>query len=200
MKNISNIVENAIKKHAISEDLPKIRDSLSSDLELKLLIPSNLSKSYKLAKNEFLKRYFNDLLTLSLGNVSLAAKKAGIHRRHVHRFINELNINMLEFKEDMIKPAEFLKENIYSILENLLSTNNNVNYQRIYSNITQVTTKIAKDIGNYSYDEALIIFEREFIMASLRENNFDIVKTSKEIGMGIRTLYRKIGKLGLRLQ
>ena len=199
MKNISSLVEGALKKHS-KVDLPELKESITSNLEFRLFFDIDFSKPFKDAKVIFLKKYFHDLLTLSLGNISLAAKKAHLHRRHLHRLINELDIKPDEHRKEMIKPSLYMKENVYNILEESFDKiQQSKKIKDVYSNLDDISQILAQNIDNASYDDAMDFFEKEFITHALKENEFNIAKTAKALSMNERTLYRKINKLNIEM-
>ena len=195
--NISSVVEAVLKKHA--KDAPAVKD-ISSNLEFRLLVTVDLSKPFKQAKKDFLKNYLNDILTLSLGNISLAAKRAQLHRRHLHRIINDLEINPSTHKKELLKPKEYLRENVHNIIEDTLSNfEEDDRIRQIYSNLDDISLIISKNMGPVSYDEALELFEKEYIEKALKENNYNISDTADAIDMNERTLYRKISRLNIAI-
>ena len=195
MKSISSIVEGVLRKH---KDLPKLKEEISTNLEFRLLFTIDFSKSFKEAKKDFIRNYLNDLLTLSLGNISLAAKKAQIHRRQLHRIISKLEIDPENHRKELIKPTQYMKENIYNILEETLEAfEQEKSIKNIYSDLEDISQIIAKNIDNISYEEALNLFEKEFIEKALTEYEFNIQKTADALEMSERTLYRKINKLNI---
>jgi len=197
MKSISALIDSAVKKFT-DEDMPKLRKNLSSNLEFRLLFHIDLTKPFKEAKKDFLKNYFNDLLTLSLGNISLAAKKAQVHRRHLHRIINQLKIDPEEHKRELLKPKQYMKEYVSDIVEETLDDFEQTDkIKNIYSNLDDISQVIAEHIKNMSYEEALELFEKEYIEKALKENNYNVQKTAESISINERTLYRKINKLGI---
>ena len=193
--NITNVVEAVLRKHA---NVPKIKENISSNLEFRLLVTVDLSKPFKQAKKDFLKNYLNDILTLSLGNISLAAKRAQLHRRHLHRIINNLDIDPSVHKKELLKPQEYLKENVHNIIEDTLSHfDEDDKIRQIYSNLDDISVVISKNIGPVSYDEALELFEKEYIEKALKDNNYNISETADAIDMNERTLYRKLSRLNI---
>ena len=153
--------------------------------------------TFKEARKEFLKNYFNDLLVLSLGNISLAAKKAQLHRRHIHRIITELDIDTESHRRELVKPAEYMKENIHQILEGTLSGFDESKIKRIYSNLDDISQIIAEHIGHHSYEDAVEVFEKEYLEKALKNNEYNVQRTAAAIDVGKRTLYRKMSKLNI---
>jgi DNA-binding NtrC family response regulator len=200
MKNISSIVETTLKKH-LKDYVPELNYTLSNNLEFRLF-PSSSLRKFKEAKKVFLKNYLNDLLVLSLGNISLAAKKANLHRRHLHRIIHELEIDPNTHRKELIKPTEYIKENIHDILEETLSnfTAEPQKIKTVYSNLEDISEVLAKNMEKIvSYEEALELFEKEFLGKALKENNYDVSKTAEVLDMNERTLYRKMSKLNIAI-
>ena len=194
--NISNVVEAVLKKH--TKNVPKVKEDISSNLEFRLLVTVDLSKPFKQAKKDFLKNYLNDILTLSLGNISLAAKRAQLHRRHLHRIINDLDIDPNVHKKELLKPQEYLRENVHNIIEDTLSHfDEDDRIRQIYSNLEDISVIISKNMCPVSYDEALELFEKEYIEKALKDNNYNISKTADAIDMNERTLYRKLSRLNI---
>jgi DNA-binding NtrC family response regulator len=200
MKNISSVVERAVKKHLL-QDIPDLKYNISTNLEFRLVFPIDTSKSFKQAKKNFLKNYLNDILTLSLGNISMAARKANLNRRHLHRIISELDINPETHRKELLKPAQYLKDNIQNILEEtLLNFKPDEKLRNVYSNLEQISETLAEDMDeSMSYEEAIELFEKEFLGKVLKENNYNISKTAEVLDMSERTLYRKISKLNLAI-
>ncbi len=198
MKNISSIVDRAVKKHLL-EDLPSLNYNISTNLEFRLVFPIDINKPFKEAKKTFLKNYLNDLLTLSLGNISMAARKANLNRRHMHRIMNDLDINPEEHRKELLKPSQYIKENIQNILEDTLTNfNSDGNIKSVYSNLEEISEFLAKDMDILmSYEEAIALFEKEFLGKALKENKYSISKTAEMLDISERTLYRKISKLNL---
>ena len=194
--NISNVVEAVLKKH--TKNVPKVKEDISSNLEFRLLVTVDLSKPFKQAKKDFLKNYLNDILTLSLGNISLAAKRAQLHRRHLHRIIINLDIDPNVHKKELLKPQEYLRENVHNIIEDTLANfDDDDRIRQIYSNLDDISVIISKNMGPVSYDEALELFEKEYIEKALKENNYNISETADAIDMNERTLYRKLSRLNI---
>ena len=199
MNTISTLVESVLKKFT-GENYPELKENISSNLEFRLLFTIDLTRPFKEAKKAFLKTYLNDLLTLSLGNISLAAKKAQLHRRHLHRIINELEIDPNIHRKELIKPGQYMKTSVHNILDETLA-NSSVEEQKLktlYSNLEDISEVIAEHMDDVaSYEEALEFFEKEYIEKALKDNNYSIQKTADFLDLSERTLYRKINKLNI---
>ena len=191
---MTSLIEKTVKKYT-GEVIPELK---TINLESRLLFTIDLSKPFKEAKKEFLRCYLNDLLTLSLGNISLAAKKANLHRRHLHRIINELHIDPSNHRKELIKPSQYLKENVHNIIEDRLSNFvESENLKTVYSHLEDISEVIASEMDEVSYYEALQLFEKEYIEKVLKDNNYDISKSAEVMDLSERTLYRKINKLNI---
>jgi len=189
----------ALNKLAVDK-LPELKQSFSNNLEFRLFYPVDMTKPFKMAKKDFLKVYFNDLLIFSLGNISQAAKRAGVNRRHLHRIINELDIDIDICRKELIKPSQYLKENIHDILEETLAAmaKQEHKFRYIYSELDDISEIIANEWDiSVTFDEAVDLFEKEFLGNALKQNNYDISKTAEAIDVSERTIYRKISKLNI---
>jgi len=198
MNTITSVIETVLKKYT-GEELPELTESISSTLDNRLLITVDFSKPFKEAKKEFIRNYVNDLLVLSLGNIIIAAKKANLHRRHIHRIINELDIDAEMHRKELIKPIEYMKVNIHHILECTISRSE-LDAEKetiILSNMKDITELIAESMSSYTYEEALQLFEKEYIEKALKTYQYNIPKTANALDISERTLYRKINKLGI---
>lgn len=198
MTYISSIIYNALDKHSILEE--KELKSLTNNLEFRLLFNINFSKPFKEAKKDFIRAYLNDLLTLNLGNVTLAAKKANLHRRHFHRMLSEHELDPDIHRKELIKPSQYMKDNIHDILEDtLIGIQEQEKLENVYSSINDISQIIADTMQNIPYEKALEIFEKEFIEKILKKHNYDLKKAAKYLEVSERTLYRKLSKLGILL-
>ena len=68
---------------------------------------------------------------------------------------------------------------------------------KLEKDFSQDIDSIINKFSNLS--EAVKFFEKKFIETKIRENNGNISKTAKEIGMTRRNLYRKIKTLGIEI-
>jgi DNA-binding NtrC family response regulator len=195
MRNISSAVEKALRKHRRYD--PVLAETLSSNLEFRLLFNVDLSKPFREAKKDFIKNYLNDLLVLSLGNITLAAKMAHLHRRQIHRIINDLDIDASGPRRELLKPSEYMMSYVNQILEETISLNSPDDKKGLSSELDDISFAIVKNIDSPSYDEALDFFEKEYIEKALKQNNYNVARTADTIDISERTLYRKINKLNI---
>ncbi|MEK6916155.1 MAG: helix-turn-helix domain-containing protein [Nanoarchaeota archaeon] len=195
MKSISALIDNVSKKYETNKLNNELINNISTNLEFRLFFTIDFTKPFKEAKKEFMKNYFNDILVLSLGNISMAAKKAQLHRRHLHRMIIDLEIDSDSHRKELIKPSQYMKENISQIFDNSpaeLDEEKMKNY-----NLDDISQLIVEHISNISYEEVIDSFEKEYIETALKNNNYNVQKTASIVEMSERTLYRKINKLNI---
>ncbi|MBN1503388.1 hypothetical protein JW930_07650 [Candidatus Woesearchaeota archaeon] len=200
MKTISALVDEALLKH--TKDSPQLKTKICNDLEFKLLFQINFSKPFKQAKKEFVKNYVNNILIFSFGNVSKAAELANINRRHLHRLINQLNVDIDCHRKQMINPVMYMKSNMQNVIEESIEDCKNFidkdNLESLYSELDDITTVLADNLDYPStFEESMDLFERGYIQKVLEEHNFEIGKAAEKLGMSERTLYRKINKLNI---
>jgi two-component system response regulator GlrR len=94
VRELENIIECATvmaKEDVINEDLivlpaPKMDESAF--------------KSFKESKQDFERSYLIELMKISRGNVSQAAKLAGKYRADLYDLLEKYNLNPLEFRQD----------------------------------------------------------------------------------------------------
>jgi DNA-binding NtrC family response regulator len=134
------------------------------------------------AKRQFQKRFIKDLLIMSLGNVSLAAKRASIDRKHLYRLMNDLDLDPEAPRKDLVKPYEYVKEGIQNLVE---------------EDVDGISAIICQHLSNISYDDAFRIFEKELIIKVLKEREYDLPKSASFLRISQKTLQRKIQKYSI---
>ena len=164
----------------------------------------NTEVSFKASKKLFKKEFLKRLLQSHLGNVSEVAKITGLDRRTIHRDIKDLRINISKVRKDMIRTSYYQREAVDSILKDTLDDYKQVirpeKLEKVYKNVE----KLSKDIINelppleMSWNEAEIEFERRYIEQALKDNDNNVSKTARKIGLRYETLHRKLKKLSIR--
>ena len=164
----------------------------------------NTEVSFKASKKLFKKEFLNRLLQTHLGNVSEVAKITGLDRRTIHRDIKDLRINISKVRKDMIRTSYYQREAVDSILKDTLDDYKQIirpeKLEKVYKNVE----KLSKDIINelppleMSWNEAEIEFERRYIEQALKDNDNNVSKTARKIGLRYETLHRKLKKLSIR--
>ncbi|MBD3202809.1 hypothetical protein GF327_00810 [Candidatus Woesearchaeota archaeon] len=188
MKDISPLVEKVLDK--LSDEEKGI--SLYAGLEFKLLFNIDLSKPFRKAKKEFMKQYITDILVLNFANITKAAQKARLNRRHLHRLIKKLDIDIDSLRQELFNPDYYIKKNIQSIIEE----NNTDSIEIVITNFSNKIEKITeKDI---TFEQIMSLFEREYLLKVYIQNNKNVAKTADAVKLSERTLYRKINNYELK--
>ena len=98
IRELQNVIERAMsltdKQYITPADLPEhIRESFSSDDYIKDL---PFKEAKKIWVESFEKKYFSDLLKDANGNISGAARKAGIDRKTIYRIMRRHGLDLTE--------------------------------------------------------------------------------------------------------
>ncbi|MBW2978966.1 hypothetical protein KY304_02545 [Candidatus Woesearchaeota archaeon] len=201
-KRIKPIVEKAMHNYfgitiaEIESDISdKIKHSPLIDFEINTDIP------FKKAKKQFKKLYLKKLLKLKSGNISDVAKLSGLDRRSVHRLIIELKIKINQFRKE-IKKQEYTKhEAVQNIVEQTVETYksalNPIKLKEFYKHAPSISKNIAKELPKAPLPLSIAEkeFEKAYLKKALSENNNNISRTAKKIGLRFETLHRKIKSL-----
>lgn len=193
MANISSVIEKALARNGKQAVGDTIKDTLIGSLESRLFSSLDMSRPFRLVKMDFLRNYLQDLLILCFGNVSLAAKKAGLNRRHLHRILQGTGVDADWTRKELLKPEHYLRSSIHDILENCLTSA----VAGRQDDLEDISDKLSKELGALPYDEAVATFERGYFENALRQNKYSIEKTAEYSDMSERSVYRKIRKLNL---
>lgn len=189
-------------KEAMTSMLGVNVDQINEDISNKLVegnfdFEVNLKLGFKKAKEEFKKEYLIRLLQHTNGNISEAGKISGLDRRSIHRLIKRYNLDIgdarqqpFKFNED--KKIEYVREIISETLDRYDLTRGR------YQVNEDVTKKISEKlpIFSLSFDEAVDLFEKEFVKKALSEFGSQ-KKASREIGLRYETLHKKAKEFGL---
>ena len=202
MEELNSIVEGSLKKHA-GISIKELNKTITQTLENRLSFSIILPVTYKAAKRSFQKAYFQELLTLNLGNISKAAKSANLNRRQIHRICIDSGINPKEIRRQMIKPYNYLKENIQDIVEEKIESVKNSITKTEINKVYKKIPKIADNITEFMeekispYDEALMTFEKHYFKEILKITNNETSKAVKITGLSERQILRKIRELSI---
>lgn len=199
MPELNSIVEKSIKTHAgiIEKEL---NESIIFGLENRLLSSVYILTKYKDAKKSFRKTYFLELLTLHHGNIKRASMIAGIDRRQIHRICQALKIDTEDIRQKLIKPHNYLKQNIQEIVEQKVSLYKNSNalsdekLEKLYKKIPLISEMITTDIDKNikTYDDAFSEFEENYFKELLNRTNNDLNIAKELSGLSMKTISRKI--------
>ncbi len=185
--------------------IPKLEADITDKLMKPLLdIYIPLRKTFSEAKKVFRTEFFKKELKFHLGNVSQLAKTLGLDRRSIHRTIKNLDIDTEELRQQKNTPEENHEIIIDQTLRNTLEAYEEIiqpqKMEKMYENLRSLSRNIAKVIPHrdISWKEAEHEFEKVFLIYALRENEWNVAKTSQRIEIRVETLHRKMKKWGLR--
>jgi transcriptional regulator of acetoin/glycerol metabolism len=154
---------------------------------------------YKKAKKVFVKRYIIRMLTKHLGNISEAAREAGIDRRTIHRMIHEFKIDVDSIRNEMVSKTYLAEMSVNSVIEDSLKKYEEylhpTKMHAMYKNVSTMTKDILDHLSpehTLTLKQAELEFDRRFILRALAKNNNNISQTARQIGLRYETLHRKI--------
>lgn len=203
-KKVQPIVESSLHKLlgvTIGELNQDITEKLEKNTLLDVVIDTNVP--FKQAKQHFKRRYIKKLLQLNYGNVSEVARVADIDRRSVHRFVKKGDIDVRNIRKEMTRAYEIKQAAVGIIIHDVLEQYKGVLHPEKLDEAYHHVHDVTKDIINYLPEqlqplkEAEEEFEREYFKKALAENNANISKTAKKVGLRYETLYRKAKRLGI---
>ena len=181
-----------------SEISDKLKNGLFFEIEITTALP------FKKAKKLFKKQYVARLCRLHFGNISEVAAIAGIDRRSVHRIVTDLKIGITDFREEAEKISTynkqtFVEEAIKDAITPYKTSINPIKFKALYKQAPTLSSDIAKALPDVeiTYKTAEQEFEKIYLTKALQENNGNISKTAKKIGVRFETLHRKMKKLGI---
>lgn len=161
-------------------------------------------KPYKKAKELARGAYLVRLLRQHFGNVSIAARIAGLDRRSVHRLIEKHKINVGQFREEMIKRSYLKQAAVASIIEKTVSAYkpvlNKTRVDQFYEQLPDLSKHIVDALPDtfLTLDEAERLWEKGYLGFHLEQNRWNISATARKIGIRYETLHRKTKELGLK--
>jgi len=210
-KELEKVIEDKVKpiiNDAMQKFLGVTIGELSSDISDKLkrspLLDFDIDASapFKKAKKMFKRQFVIRLLQTNYGNISKAAKAAGIDRRSIHRLIKELSISSSKFREELMKPEYVKQSAVSSVIEHTLDNYKQVirpeKLEEVYKNVSLISKNILKELPvvSMTLKEAEEEFEKLFLEKVVKDAG-SITKAAKKIGLRYETLHRKMKKLGL---
>jgi len=201
-KRVKPIVEKAMHDYfgvtiaEIESDISdKIKHNPLLDFEIDTKIP------FKKAKRQFKKTYLSRLLKQRSGHITDVARISGLDRRSVHRLILELRIKVENFRKEL-KNAEYTKhEAVQNIVEDAVETYKSAlnpnKLKEFYRHAPSISKNIVRELPKapVTLSAAEKAFEKAYIKKALKQNNNNISKTAKKIGLRFETLHRKIRAL-----
>jgi DNA-binding NtrC family response regulator len=176
-----------------------ISDKLKRSALLEFEVDTKLK--FKDAKKKFKREYVAHLLQLNFGNVADVAKIASVDRRSIHRIVAEMKIEVQKFR-DMMQKGQYVKQlAVQDIIQESLETYkgalNPRKYEALYREAPVLSKNIIREIPETpkTLKEAEREFETRYFEKALAENNHNISKTSRRIGLRFETLHRKLKSL-----
>lgn len=203
-QKVKPIVEEAMQKH-LGITISEVEHDISDRIKKSPLIEFDIDISvpFKQAKRLFKKKYINRLLQLNLGNVAEVARISGLDRRSVHRLITELDIDPDRFRQVLMRGAYVKKAEVKNIIESSVehykSALNPEKYHQFYEHVPELSEDIARELPEspLPLKDAEKEWEKRFLSRALANNNHNISRTAKKIGLRFETLHRKLKSLGL---
>jgi DNA-binding NtrC family response regulator len=204
-KDVEQIVDDAIKP-VLGVSIGELNKDLSEKLEKSPLawFEINTKLKFKQAKRQFKQMFLRRLLRVSYGNISEAAKRAGVDRRSIHRIVNDAGIDVSRMREEMIKPYQIRQKAVEGIIENVLENYKAVIHPEKMAEVYKQVDSVSKDILDEMPEKELTLkeaeeeFEKAYLGKVVAECGGNLTKTSKRIGIRYETLLRKLKALGLK--
>lgn len=203
-KRIKPLVDKAMHKY-LGVTISEIKADVSDRLKKSPLLEYEISTKvpFKKAKKLFKKLYLSKLLQAFSGNITDVAKAAGMDRRSVHRLIEELNIDVEEYRRS-IAQTEYVKQEavkniIQSSAESYKGSLSPTKFKSFYKHVPELSKDIVRELPttHLTLKEAEHEFEKQYLRTALKENDQNISKTAKKIGLRFETLHRKLKSLKL---
>ncbi|HLC33346.1 MAG TPA: helix-turn-helix domain-containing protein [Candidatus Nanoarchaeia archaeon] len=205
------LVETKVKpllKEAMNKSLGITIQELQADISDRLKntifnFQIDTRMKFKEAKRRFKQSYISGLLKQNLGNIETVAKIAAVDRRSIHRIVAQMRLDVEQLREQLDRKEYFKQAAVQDIIQGSLEHYKNALHPKRYDAFYKEAPKLSKDILKElpEIPEALKVvekeFEKKFISQALAENNNNISKTARKIGLRFETLHRKMKKLGL---
>lgn len=177
----------------LSEDITsKLNKSTLIDIEIDIALP------YKNSKKKFKRAFLTKLLLLHLGNISEVARVSGTNRRSIHRLIKVFHINVKKIKKELIRPYDMKINTLNNLIGHVLNDYKTIIHpqrlKKMYISVSNLSENILKELPEpkMTFTQAQKNFELRFFKQVLKDNNNNITKTAKKIGLRYETLQRKL--------
>ncbi len=212
-KGIDDALESKIKpmldsamRQYLGVTVDEIRSDITDKLKTAPFFEFNLhtDKGYKRAKEMFRGEFLSRLLRRHLGNVSIAAKIAGLDRRSMHRLVERHRIDVTRFREEMTKRSYLKETAVTHLLEKTIEVYkpvlNKERVENLYGNLPDLSKSIAEAMPDreMTLDEAEREWEKRYLDHQLQRHNWNVSATAREIGLRYETLHRKIKELEIK--
>ncbi|MFC1741602.1 helix-turn-helix domain-containing protein [Nanoarchaeota archaeon] len=204
-RNVEHIVDDAIKP-VLGVSIDELNKDISEKLEKSPLASFNIDTKlkFKEAKKRFKQQFLQRVLRVSYGNISIAAKRAGVDRRSIHRIVKSAGIDVSRMREEMTKPYQIKQKAVENVIEKVLENYKQVIHPariaEVYKQVDSVSKEILDEMPErpITLKEAEEEFEKEYLQRVVSECGGNLTKTSKRIGIRYETLLRKMKSLGLK--
>lgn|SRR3989338_8554223 len=201
-KKVKPLIKEATSRF-LGVNIDKLNEDIGSLLHKPTLlgIKIDTSLSFKDAKKKFKQEYLEKLLKLNLGNITEVARLTKTDRRSIHRLINELEIEVKKIKKELVKPYDIKLSSLNIEIEHVLDKYKQVLHpdklKSIYRNVDHISEEILKELPEQplTLQEAVEEFEKKYLKTVLKNNNDNISRTARAIGLRYETLHRKCRKL-----
>lgn len=163
----------------------------------------HLDKLFKPAKILVQAEFLSRLLRQHFGNVSIAARIAGLDRRSMHRLIDRHHIDVHQFREEMTKRSYLKQMAVTSIIEKTLNTYKPVlakeRVESFYHNLPDLSKHIVELLPDtfLTLEKAQRIWEIQYLIHQLKKHHWNISATARKIGIRYETLHRKMKELAI---
>jgi len=179
-----------------------ITDKLQISLPAKFYLPavSSFPEAKRLFKSEFLKNQ----LHLHGGNISQLAKFVGLDRRSVHRAIKKLELNVHGLRRENVPAGSYQEKMIDQTIRFALDGYKEViqpqKMEKMYQEVPALSRHLAKILPHHhlTWRQAEREFEKQFLSRALRERQWKVAETARQLKIQPETLHRKIAKLALK--
>ena len=213
ISTIDEIIERKIKPlldsamhHYLGVTVEEIRADITDRLRIApyFEFSTNTDKPFKKAKELFRKEFVTRLLRRHFGNVSIAAKIAGLDRRSMHRIISRHRIDVHRFREEMTKRSYLKEMAITSLIEHTVNAYKPVlkkeRVEHFYENLPDLSRNIVELLPErtMTLEETEQVWEKRYLRHHLDLNSWNISQTARKIGLRYETLHRKIKELNLK--
>ncbi|MBW2973645.1 hypothetical protein KY346_04585 [Candidatus Woesearchaeota archaeon] len=203
-KRVKPMVKKAMHKY-LGVTISEVQADVSDKLKRSPLLEYDISTKvpFKKAKKLFKKLYLSRLLQAFSGNITDVAKAAGLDRRSVHRLIEELKIDIEDFRKSIAQTEYIKQEAVKNIIQSSIETYKGslspTKFKSFYQHAPELSKDIVKELPAtpMTLKTAEHEFEKQYLRKALKENNNNISKTAKKIGLRFETLHRKLKSLKL---
>ena len=187
-------------RQCIGVTIKELVDAAREGIESKLLPPVDPSKSFKVAKREFLKHYLDLCLLERYGNVSKLAEELEVDRKHISKLLKTVGIDAKSYRKNLPLPTLWRRQAVEETLREVFGRYESVLSQEKLTALGKKLPELAEQITavlqppRMNFKEAKQLFEFEYVVRLLELHDWDIMAAARAAGMSERNLYRKLAK------